>query len=147
MLCIMLMYRQGTYRRFKNIKVEPLLIDQANLNTKRMLDLMALGQENRAVPLYMHTIQRILREMRLSQQATGSQFDYGDFKSKVLQSGLLPGQLEPLRQRLDVLESFISPQQEIRGNQVKGKTTRPQGGGSSWTPKVIYRIYTPCRYQ
>jgi hypothetical protein len=33
-----------------------------------MLDLMAVGQDKGPVPLYMHTVQRILREMRLLQQ-------------------------------------------------------------------------------
>lgn len=46
---------QGTYSRF-NISVEPLRIDQESLNTKRMLDLMAVGQDNGPMPLYMQTV-------------------------------------------------------------------------------------------
>ena len=137
---------QKTYSRFR-IKVEPLQIDQAHLNTKRMLDLMAVGQDNGTVPLYMHTIQRILREMRLVQQQTGSQFEYRDFKRRVLDSGLLPGQLEPLKQRLDMLESFMPPQQADLSNQVSGKKAKqPQGAGSKWAPKVMHvnRIPSLC---
>lgn len=127
---------QRTYSRF-NIKVEPLQIDQANLSTKRMLDLMAVGQDSGPVPLYVHTVQRILREMRLLQQMAGSQFDYKDFKKRILSTGLLPGQLEPLRQRLDTLESFMAPQQTAPNNQARGKKAKSQGAGSNWTPKVI----------
>jgi hypothetical protein len=61
----------------------------------------------------MHTVQRILREMRISQQASGLPFDYLEFKSRVLESGLTPGQLEPLKQRLDILESFMPETQTI----------------------------------
>jgi hypothetical protein len=99
-----------------------------------MLDLMAVDRDNGAVPLYLHTVQRILREMRLLQQSAGSQFDYQDFKSRVLCSGLLPGQLEPLKQRLDTLESFMAPQQASASYQMNGKS---KNAGSSWIPKVI----------
>jgi hypothetical protein len=127
---------QKTYSRFK-IEVEPLQIDQANLNTKRMLDLMAVGQDSGHIPLYMHTVQRILREMRILQQKSGSRFDYKDFKKRILGSGLLPGQMEPLKQRLDMLESFMPPQQAALDKKGKGKQADSQGAGSNWTPKVI----------
>ncbi|KAJ5467318.1 hypothetical protein N7475_005070 [Penicillium sp. IBT 31633x] len=51
-------------------------IDQAYLNTKRMLDLMAVGQDSGPVPLY-----------------AGSQFNYKGFKKRILTSGLLLGQV------------------------------------------------------
>ncbi|KAJ5640042.1 uncharacterized protein N7484_007904, partial [Penicillium longicatenatum] len=97
----------GTYSRFKGITVQSLQIDQSNLNTKRMMDLMAVGKESGAIPLYMHAVQRVLRDLREIQQSEGSQFDYAEFKRRILSSGLLPGQLEPLKQRLDALESFL----------------------------------------
>jgi hypothetical protein len=100
-----------------------------------MLDLMAVDRDNGAVPLYLHTVQRILREMRLLQQSAGSEFDYQDFKSRVLRSGLLPGQLEPLKQRLDTLESFMAPQQAGTSYQMQGKPKK-KNAGSSWIPKV-----------
>lgn len=102
-----------------------------------MLDLMAVGQDSGPVPLYVHTVQRILREMRLLQQKAGSQFDYNDFKKRILVSGLLPGQMEPLKQRLDTLESFMPPQQVALNNKGNGKQANPRGAGSNWTPKVI----------
>jgi hypothetical protein len=105
-----------------------------------MLDLMAVDRDNGAVPLYLHTVQRILREMRLLQQSAGSEFDYQDFKSRVLRSGLLPGQLEPLKQRLDTLESFMAPQQAGTSYQMKGKPKK-KNEGSSWIPKV--NLFSP----
>ncbi|OKL62235.1 hypothetical protein UA08_02344 [Talaromyces atroroseus] len=140
---------QRTYSRF-NIQVEPLQIDQNNLNTKRMLDLMAVGQEKGTVPLYMHTVQRILREMRLLQQETGSQFDYHSFKRQVLDADLLPSQLEPLKQRLETLESFMPRQQVTLGKHSgnpKGKS-KTRVGGSSWVPEssqlTIVDLSCPC---
>lgn len=121
---------QGTYSRF-NIKVEPLQIDQGDLNTKRMLDLMAVGQDNGPIPLYMHTVQRILRQMRMTQQSQGTSFNYTEFKQKVMDSGLLPGQLEPLRQRLESLESFMPLQQAA----VFGKKESKRQG-TDWNQKV-----------
>ncbi|CAI7609417.1 unnamed protein product [Penicillium viridicatum] len=136
-----------TYSGF-NIKIEPLQIDQANLNTKRMLDLMAVGQGQGPVPLYMHTVQRILREMRILQQNTGSQFDYWDFKERILGSGLLRGQLDPLKQRLDTLESFMPPQQAPATKKANKKKANFQGAGSNWTTKAsqltIVDLSCPC---
>ncbi|KAL4993354.1 hypothetical protein BDV10DRAFT_199686 [Aspergillus recurvatus] len=138
---------QKTYKRF-NIHVEPLQIDQAHLSTKRMLDLMAAGQNGSSVPLYLHTIQRVLREMRLLQQISGSKFDYQDFKKRILKSSLLPGQREPLQQRLDILESFMPSHQVAVNNRGKGKAAALQDAGSSWVPKpsqlTIVDLSCPC---
>ncbi|KAF9249632.1 hypothetical protein DTO006G1_6702 [Penicillium roqueforti] len=135
---------QGTYSRF-NIKVEALQIDQADLNTRRMLDLMAVGQDNGPLPLYMHTVQRILREMRVEQQSLGTGFDYAEFKGRILDSGLTPGQLEPLKQRLDTLESFMPPQQAFSRT---GKNIKAKRWGSAWTPQpsqlTIVDLSCPC---
>ncbi|KAJ5778663.1 hypothetical protein N7520_001909 [Penicillium odoratum] len=124
---------QGTYSRFK-IKVEALRIDQADLNTKRMLDLMAVGQDNGPLPLYMHTVQRILREMRIEQQSLGTDFDYVKFKDRVVESGLTPAQLEPLKQRLDSLESFMPPEQAFGSF---GKKPKGKRWGSDWRPQYM----------
>jgi hypothetical protein len=60
---------QGTYSRC-NMNVEPPRIDQANLNTKGRLDLMAVGEDN---GLSLHIcILSILGDMRLLQQNTDS---------------------------------------------------------------------------
>jgi hypothetical protein len=59
--------------------VESLRIDQVDLNTKRMLDLMA-----------------------------GGTFDSHEFKSQIMDAGLTPAPLGPLGQRLDTLESFMA---------------------------------------
>lgn len=121
---------QGTYSKF-NVQVSPLQIDQEHLNTKRMLDLMAVGQDNGPVPLYIHTVKRILREMRMSQQQSRTGFDYQEFKRRITLSGLNSSQLAPLSQRLDTLESFM-PQTQTRYTNMKKK--RPHG--SDWKPKV-----------
>jgi hypothetical protein len=64
-------------------------------------------KQSEPVPLYIHTIYRIVREMRLIQQEEVGVFDYKDFKNRILDSGLTPAQLSPLSQRLETLESFM----------------------------------------
>ena len=117
---------KGTYSHF-NVRVDRLQIDQKDLNTKRMLDLMAVGQGDGPMPLYMHTVKRILREMRILQQAAGKGFDYPEFKQKLLDAGLTPAQIEPLKQRLETLESFMHQTQVFTPGK-KGKSSSSTGG-------------------
>ncbi|CAI6226235.1 unnamed protein product [Periconia digitata] len=121
-----------TYQQL-NVDINPLQIDSGDLNTKRILDLMAVKSEEGSVPLYIHTLNRILREMRLSQQATGARFNYETFKSELLAADLTPAQLAPLNQRLATLESFMP---------------RPGGSGSSWENQpgllTIVDLSCPC---
>lgn len=102
-----------------------------------MLDLMAVGQGDGSMPLYMHTVKRILRDMRLLQQTTGMGFDYPEFKRKVSLAGLTPGQLEPLKQRLDTLESFM-PQGQVS---VPLKKNDGLQAGSEWESVVRSTIH------
>lgn len=84
------------------------------------------------MPLYMHTVKRILREMRMEQQAAHTGFDYRTFKNKVLDSNLTPAQLEPLKQRLEMLESFMPQLQTLP---ISGKN-KAASEGIDWKPKV-----------
>jgi hypothetical protein len=111
--------------------VEPLQIDSLALNTKRILDLMAVKPEEGSVPLYVHTVNRILREMRMFQQATGTRFDYQTFKTQILEADLSPAQLAPLSQRLAMLESFM-PRTEDKTK----KKNRHVHTGTTWKNEV-----------
>lgn len=129
---------QATYSQFHNVTVEELRFDEANLNTQRMLDLMAVGEGG--LPLYLVVIQRILREMRLEQQESGSKFNYRRFKQMIDGSGtLVPNQIAPLRQRLDTLESFMV-QAQVQDQVWNMKKTAPkqQQVGNKWAPTVRY---------
>lgn len=119
-----------TYQQL-NVEIEPLQIDSSDLNTKRILDLMAIKPEEGSVPLYVHTVVRILREMRMSQQANGTRFDYETFKSEILAADLTSAQLAPLNQRLATLESFM-PQKEKRSKSKKLQVC----SGTSWENQV-----------
>jgi hypothetical protein len=89
-----------------DVTIEPLQIDQSHLDTKRMMDLMAVTDDD--VPLYMESVKHILREIRIAQQAKeGSGFDYREFGRRIDACGFTPGQMGPLSQRLDALESFM----------------------------------------
>jgi hypothetical protein len=131
-------YNQQSYRGL-GVIVEPLQIDQANLNTKRMLDLMAANQTDGTPPLYLHVVRRILRDMRIAQQETRQPFIYSEFKNHLMASTLTPTQLGPLNQRLDTLESFMLKSQvdpEAANSGMQGKKKISQKGGNNWTHKV-----------
>ncbi|EHA25334.1 hypothetical protein ASPNIDRAFT_186153, partial [Aspergillus niger ATCC 1015] len=121
-------------------------IDQKDLNTERMMNLMAVSQGDGDIPLYMQTAKRILREMRVAQQETQAGFDYKSFKNKIIDSGLTPGQLEPLKQRLEMLESFMPQAQVAKASH--RRTQAPPKQGSLWNPKpgqlTILDLSCPC---
>ena len=110
------------------------MINQRDLNTKRMLDLMAVNTEDGKMPLYLHEITRILRAMRVSQQESNGSFNYAEFKQKVEDSPMTAGQQAPLIQRLDTLESFMPKSQ----TGVTNEKTKQSGQllGNDWTVKV-----------
>lgn len=76
------------------------------------------------MPLYLHTITTILKEMRIEQQETGASFNYWLFKSKVLNQDMTQAQLMPLHQRLDTLESFMPSTQTIQTKKKVKKSSR-----------------------
>ncbi|KAJ1325547.1 DNA double-strand break repair helicase HerA and related ATPase [Microdochium nivale] len=113
-----------TYAGIPGVTVEPLQLDEHDLNTQRMLDLMAAGDGG--LPLYMHVVQRILRDMRVQQQQESLQlatagvvgapgrFNYAEFKRLIASENLQPQQSMCLYQRLDTLESFMVTEQTAR---------------------------------
>jgi hypothetical protein len=120
----------------ENVTVEALRLDEADLNTKRMLELMAFDKTQ---PLYVQVVQRILREMRLSQQRDGGAFNYSEFTQKLLSQQLNPDQKRGLQQRLDTLESFMVPEQVDPFT--KWKVDVEKRSGTNWTPKVSSRCH------
>ena len=116
------------------MKIEVLQINQSHLTTARMLELMAVKQEDGGMPLYLHSITRILRELRLEQQAFGGDFNYLAFKERIADASLQPGQLAPHTQRLDTLESFM-PRSQTESSANKSQT-RQTVAGNDWTIKV-----------
>lgn len=97
-----------------------------------MLDLMAVSTDNGPMPLYLHTIMRILKEMRLEQQKSNLEqpFNYGRFKFLLSQAEMTPAQKVPLDQRLDTLESFMD------NEQVKATVGASKGKGVKGTSKI-----------
>ncbi|KAL3292232.1 P-loop containing nucleoside triphosphate hydrolase [Colletotrichum asianum] len=123
------------YSGISNLKIEPLRLSDRDLNTKRMNDLMAVGEGT--MPLYMHVINRILREMRIEQQNLGVPFKYKTFKKRLSEADLTPAQRSPLSQRLDTLESFML-----------GGTGNVTKTSIDWTPKsgqlTVVDLSCPC---
>lgn len=68
-------WKQLLYEGLPNVKVQELRLSQSDLNTQRMLDLMAISSvQGGSLPLYFHVVIRILRELRLQQQQNGGSF-------------------------------------------------------------------------
>ncbi|KAI1173382.1 hypothetical protein F4777DRAFT_557903 [Nemania sp. FL0916] len=132
---------EESYSEIGDVEVEALQLDQTNLNTKRMLELMAF---DRAQPLYAQVIQRILRDMRLEQQTNPGNFNYREFTRRVEEERLSPDQQRGLRQRLDTLESFMVDSQV---NPAQGRK-KAEEQGTDWTPVpgelIIVDLSCPC---
>ncbi|KAG6001544.1 hypothetical protein E4U21_004101 [Claviceps maximensis] len=102
---------RSTYAHLKNVKVQELRLSQRNLNTRRMLDLMAVSSvQGGGMPLYFHVLTRILKDMRIKQQQqqTAGHFDYRAFKQALTSERFSKDQTGPLMQRLETLESFLA---------------------------------------
>ncbi|KAH7324955.1 hypothetical protein B0I35DRAFT_476155 [Stachybotrys elegans] len=129
------------YAPLKRVRVEEFRLSQADLNTGRMLDLMAASSIQGSMPLYMHIIVRILRDMRIKSQEKNTSFDYATFKREIEMAQLTKDQMAPLLQRLDTLESFMvhsqanaytlkrpgGPQQGAQKKKKKGAQQGQQG--------------------
>ncbi|KAK4177555.1 hypothetical protein QBC36DRAFT_184757 [Triangularia setosa] len=144
---------QKIYSRFPHITVEELRINEADLNTGRMLDLMAVSSIQGNLPLYLHVAQRILRDLRILQQATNSGFDYSAFKKAIDLEDLTEQQVAPLKQRLDTLESFMVHSQAkkytMRNSQHSHMPIeKSKSQGTDWTPRsgqlTIVDLSCPC---
>ncbi|KFA78834.1 hypothetical protein S40288_05468 [Stachybotrys chartarum IBT 40288] len=97
------------YGHLPSVIIQELHLNQSDLDTKRMLGLMAVSSvQGGGMPLYLHIVVRVLRDLRMRQQKTpGVQFDYGAFKRKLTETNLTKDQMVPLQQRLGTLESFM----------------------------------------
>jgi hypothetical protein len=107
-----------------------------------MLDLMAVSHNDGPMPLYLHTVYRILRDMRIAQQETGIGFSYAEFKRQINDTPMTPAQLGPLTQRLDTLESFMPRSETEIFSKQKRKIL--DKSGTDWTNKVLISPPTSC---
>ncbi|KAJ4298417.1 hypothetical protein N0V88_003447 [Collariella sp. IMI 366227] len=140
------------YQEFPSIKVEELRLNESDLNTKRMLDLMAVNTGG-SLPLYLHVVQRVLRDLRVKQQQSDMGFNYSEFKQSIAGEALTEMQLAPLKQRLETLESFMVESQAKAYNMpgsfpaAKQKTIST-AKGTSWEPHnghlTIVDLSCPC---
>lgn len=138
------------YGKFPHIVIEELRLNEASLDTKRMLDLMAVSSGT-SMPLYLHVLNRVLRDLRIKQQENGGSFDYAAFKRNMFSQELTDQQLAPLKQRLDTLESFMVEQQAkayVQGGQANPKTSTKATRGNDWAPRAgtltIVDLSCPC---
>lgn len=109
------------------------------------------------MPLYLHLISRILRELRLEQQQKKTSFSYSLFKQKVSSVQITPAQMSPLNQRLDTLESFMPKSQTkaqfysssfSRSSNLSSVSNKSEEKGNDWSSKpgtlTILDLSCPC---
>ncbi|EXK86527.1 hypothetical protein FOQG_09795 [Fusarium oxysporum f. sp. raphani 54005] len=144
---------KNIYACLPNVTVQELRFSQDDLNTKRMLNLMVAGPgQGEKMPLYLHTVMRILRELRIKQQQRGGGFNYQEFKNAMKAANLTKQQSAPLHQRLETLESFMvkqdAPAEGPKGKKGKGKAALKNQGKVDWTPVsgqlTIVDLSCPC---
>ncbi|KAF4332190.1 hypothetical protein FBEOM_14011 [Fusarium beomiforme] len=144
------------YSSLPNVSVQELRLSQDDLNTKRMLNLMVANPGQGAkMPLYLHTVMRVLRELRIKQQERGGGFDYQEFKNAMEAEPLTKEQLVPLQQRLNTLESFMVKHDRVCATKACKKEAEDFTSNSAtsqeaidWTPAsgqlTIIDLSCPC---
>lgn len=96
---------------------------------------MAVDRDGGPMPLYLHAVYRILREMRTEQQDKETAFSYANFKKRVAQTEITPAQPSPLTQRLETLESFM-PNTQTGATSSRRESNVAGQPGNDWTSKV-----------
>ncbi|KAI9841639.1 MAG: hypothetical protein M1837_000486 [Sclerophora amabilis] len=88
--------------------VMPLLLKDKHLSMENMMKLMAVKDSDGPIPLYMESLQKILREM--AKTSGGGPVDYDTFERKIGLEKLDAKQNGPLKLRQDLLKSFLDRQ-------------------------------------
>ncbi|EWZ31212.1 hypothetical protein FOCG_08328 [Fusarium oxysporum f. sp. radicis-lycopersici 26381] len=144
---------KNIYACLPNVTVQELRFSQDDLNTKRMLNLMVASPgQGEKMPLYLHTVTRILRELRIKQQQRGGGFNYQEFKNAMKAANLTKQQSAPLHQRLETLESFMvkqdAPAEGPKSKKGEGKAAPKNQGKVDWThvsgQLTIVDLSCPC---
>ncbi|KAJ7158979.1 hypothetical protein C8R43DRAFT_357208 [Mycena crocata] len=94
--------RRLAYASLAHIRVEPLSLSEKDLTAERMLALMGCDNLD-TMPLYMHTVLRIIRSMG------ADKFSYQGFKRRIDLESLDAKQRAMITLRLDLLDAFIRP--------------------------------------
>lgn len=108
--------------------IEPLILKQEYLNVERLKTFMATTDSGEGIPLYMHSVLRLLREMAVEPDAKPG-IDYWSFRTRVEKLDLSLSQKIPLGLRLDLLQEFIEEE-----NKTMGKKNRQKKVGNDWEP-------------
>lgn len=109
------------------VVVEPLILKQEYLNVDRLKTFMATDSGEGGLPLYMHSVLRVLREMAVEPNAKPG-IDYWAFRTRVERLDLSLGQKIPLGLRLDLLQEFIEEETKTKG------VNRQRKKGNDWEP-------------
>lgn len=106
------------------VVIEPLILKEEYLDVERVKTFM-VTDGGEGLPLYMHSVFRVLREMALEPGAKPG-IDFLDFRTRVEGLDLTLSQKIPLGLRMDLLQEFIEDQ-KVRGRKQTKK-------GNNWEP-------------
>ncbi|KAI0265149.1 hypothetical protein BC834DRAFT_196378 [Gloeopeniophorella convolvens] len=100
----------------KNVQVRPLYFSESELDVAAFLSMMAVSTSE-SVPLYIHTVMSVLREL-------GDNFNYTAFMRQLEEKkkDMNPAQTIHLEQRLELLHTFTQPAQRF-GNGSKSASS------------------------
>jgi hypothetical protein len=87
--------------------VVPLKFQESQLNVARMKKLMAVSDKEGPLPLYIEVVMRILRDIAIEAQGAPG-LNYLEFRRRLDAECFTGQQNQPLKLRLDLLESFMT---------------------------------------
>lgn len=96
---------KASYEIIPGVTVQPFRLRHQDLNVGFMLSLMSVDQSE-STPLYISQVKKILRDMA---SISPEGFNYVEFKRRLHETKLTKLQRQPLEQRLELLESFLIP--------------------------------------
>lgn len=104
----------------KNLSIRALELRSSDLSVERMNKLMAFSESEGKVPLYMDVILQILRKMAI-ENVEDKPFSYHRFRSLLTEASanFTPQQSNPMKLRLQLLESFMVSNPTRNSNQTK----------------------------
>ncbi|EJD43832.1 hypothetical protein AURDEDRAFT_185401 [Auricularia subglabra TFB-10046 SS5] len=117
--------RRRAYAGLRNVDVRPLYLAESELTAPRMLALMGWSDDSERMPLYLHTVMQIVRDIGCED------FSYAEFREQLKKQKFDVKQQMMLNHRMRLLDSFLSTTAEsitstfVPGNLVVVDLTDP----------------------
>ena len=121
-------------------KVMPLRLGEKYLNISNMMNLMGIDQDSAHQPLYVETLNRVLRDMAEKSQGKKG-LNYDEFCRRLKAEKFSKDQSSPLNLRLGLIESFMS---KVSGN--GQRIQKPKDDPFSFHPGSLTIVDLSCPF-